>query len=160
MRINSVVLSVGLAAVLWIAGCSPATSTSGSTEGDAIATTLTQLDEEWSKAAVAKDIDRVASFYAPDAVAYPPSQVAATGATEARHVWERYFADPTFSISWKTTRAGGSGDLGFTSGTYEDSYTKFDGITVRETGKYLCIWKKQPDGSWKATHDMWNLDSQ
>src|SRR5215467_12739463 len=63
-------------------------------------------------------------------------------------VWASYFALPSFAISWKTTHAGvsKSGDMGYTSGTYQDSYADADGKTVRETGKYVCVWAKQKDG--------------
>jgi hypothetical protein len=47
---------------------------------DANAKALVKLDDDWSKAAAAKDVDKVASFYADDAIAYPrtnPPQMAA-----------------------------------------------------------------------------------
>ena len=127
---------------------------------DANAKVLARLDDDWSAAAVKKDVDRVASFYADDAIAYPQNAPAAVGKAAAKKVWAAYFADPSFAISWKTTHAQVDGDLGFTSGTYEDSYKGADGKTVKEAGKYLCVWKKQKDGSWKAIHDMWNGDAK
>ena len=129
---------------------------------DAMAKALTRLDDDWSKAAVAKDVDRVASFYAENAIAYPPNEPMAIGRTAAKKVWASYFADPTFSISWKTLHSGvsTSGDLGFTAGTYEDSFKGPDGKLVKEKGKYVCTWRKEKDGTWKAIHDIWNLDSK
>jgi ketosteroid isomerase-like protein len=124
------------------------------------AKTLVKLDDEWSAAAVAKDVERVASFYAEDAVAYPPNQPAAVGREAAKKVWADFLLDPSSTISWKTTRAGVSGDLGYTTGTYKDSFKGPDGKMVEEVGKYVCVWKKQKDGSWKAIHDMWNADSR
>ncbi len=123
---------------------------------------LVKLDEEWSKAAQTRNADLVASFYAEAAVAYPPGEPVAVGRSAAKKVWAAYFSEPTFAISWKTERAevAKSGDLGFTSGTYEDSFKGPDGDLVRETGKFLCIWRKQADGSWKAVHDMWNSDGE
>jgi ketosteroid isomerase-like protein len=53
-----------------------------------------------------------------------------------------------------------SGDLGFTTGTYEDSFKGTDGKMVSEKGKYVCMWKKQKDGTWKAIHDIWNSDAK
>jgi len=132
------------------------------TTDDADAKALTKLDDEWSKAAATKDAERVASFYAEDAVAYPPNEPVAVGRTAAKKVWASYFADKSFSISWKTVYAevAKSGELGFTAGTYEDSFTGPDGKKVTEKGKYLCTWKKQKDGTWKAVHDMWNSDAK
>jgi uncharacterized protein (TIGR02246 family) len=129
---------------------------------DASAKALAKLDDDWSKAAAAKDVDRVASFYAEDAIAYPPNEPVAAGRAAARKVWAAYFADKSFAISWKTTHAevAKSGDLGYTTGTYEDSFKGPDGKQVTETGKYVCIWKKQKDGTWKAIHDTWNSDAK
>ena len=121
---------------------------------------LAKLDDDWSKAAVAKDVERVAWYYDEDAVAYPPNAPAAVGKAAAKKVWEAYFADPTFEISWKTSHAEVAGELGYTSGTYEDSFKGPDGKTVHEKGKYVCVWRKQKDGSWKAIHDIWNPDSK
>ena len=80
----------------------------------------------------------------------------------ATKVWASYFAEPTFSISWKTLHAevAKSGDLGYTAGTYEASYKGPDGKQISEKGKYLCAWELQKDGSWKAIHDMWNTDAR
>jgi ketosteroid isomerase-like protein len=32
------------------------------------------------------------------------------------------------------------------------------GNPVIDNGKYLAVWKKQADGSWKAEADTWNSD--
>ena len=125
---------------------------------DANAKVLAQLDADWSKAAGARDAERVASFYADDAIAYPPGMPLAVGRAAAQRVWASYFVNATFKISWKTDHASVNGDLGFTSGAYEDSYKGADGKLVVETGKYVCVWKKQKEGGWKAVHDIWNTD--
>jgi ketosteroid isomerase-like protein len=129
---------------------------------DPAAKALAKLDDEWSAAAGTRDAAKVASFYADDAIAYPPNAPAAVGRAAAQRVWATYFEEPSFKTSWKTTHAGvaKSGDMGFTSGTYEATWTGPDGKPVTETGKYLCTWQKQPDGSWKAVHDMWNSDTK
>ena len=123
---------------------------------------LIQLDDEWSKTAATKDAERMASYYAEDGVAYPPNEPVAVGRAAAKKVWAAYLALPDVSISWKTVHAdvASSGDLGFTSGTYQLAFTGPDGKKVSETGKYLCNWKKQKDGSWKSVHDMWNADTK
>jgi len=127
---------------------------------DANAKALAKLDDDWSKAAVARDAERVASFYAEDAIAYPPNEPAAVGKAAAKKVWTAYFGDPTFAISWKTEHAEVTGDLGYTTGSYEDSFKGPDGKTVHEKGKYVCVWRKQKDGGWKVIHDIWNADSK
>ena len=127
-----------------------------STEAKALA----KLDDDWSAAAATRDAKRVASFYAEDAIAYPPNEPVAVGKAAAEKVWARYFAEPTYNLSWKTTHAEVSGAFGYTAGTYEDSFKGPDGKMVVGKGKYLCVWRRQSDGKWKAVHDMWNTDSK
>ena len=52
---------------------------------DANAKALVKLDDDWSKAAATKDADRVAAFYADDAIAYPPNEPVAIGRPAARY---------------------------------------------------------------------------
>lgn len=131
-------------------------------EADANAKALAKMDEDWSAAAATRDVERIVSFYAEDATACPPNEPAAVGRAAVKKTWAAYFADPGFTVSWKTTKAevAQSGELGFTSGTYESSMKGPDGKPVKEKGKYICIWKKDKDGKWKAAHDMWNADAK
>ena len=154
LRILSAVM--GAAVLLLLPSCAPTVDT------DAIAKELTRLDDDWSAAAAAKDIDKVASYYAADANVYPNNSPLAVGRDAARKLWAEGLADSTYTISWKTVHAGASrsGDIGFTAGTYEDSFKEPGGTMVNEKGKYLCVWAKQADGTWKAIHDIWNTDSK
>ena len=158
--LKSILTAIVVACTLLLV--SPAPAPTPTVDTDAIAKELMRLDDDWSKAAATKDADKVALYYAADAIAYPPNDVAAVGQPAAKKVWAAGFADSSFSISWKTERAGAakSGDFGFTAGTYEDSFRGSNGTMVNEKGKYLCLWAKQADGTWKAIHDMWNTDSK
>jgi ketosteroid isomerase-like protein len=151
-----------IASVLLVVGFLSSALPAVAGEMDAKAKMLAKLDDDWSKAAVARDVERVASYYAEDAIAYAPDMPIAKGRPAAKKVWAAYFADTTFAISWTTVHAevAASGDIGYTAGTYEDSLTGPDGKRVVEKGKYLCVWKKMKDGTWKATHDMWNGDGR
>lgn len=144
----------GLCSVLCFAQKSPATEMSKE------ARELASLDDQWSAVAGARDVEKVASFYAPDAVVYPPNEVAAVGYANAKAAWAAMLADPSLKLSWKTNRAEVSkgGELGYTAGTYALSVNGPDGKTIHDTGKYLCVWKKGPDGKWLAVDDMWNSD--
>lgn len=121
---------------------------------------LAKLDDDWSKAAAARDADKVASYYAEDGMVYPPNAPVVTGRAAARELWAEALKDPSMSLSWKTLHAEVTGNMGYTSGTYEASFKGPDGQPGTDKGKYLCVWKKQKDGSWKAVHDMWNSDAK
>lgn len=149
------VLMLGLCAVLF-----PGTRSFAS-EMSAEAKALVQMDDEWSASAGKRNVDLLVSFYADDATAYPPGDKAATGAAALKAAWAG-IADPNYSLTWKATHAGvsASGEMGFTSGTFVENTKGADGKTTTSTGKFLCVWKKQKDGSWKAVHDMWNYDGK
>jgi len=123
---------------------------------------LGKLDEAWSDSSVKRDAVLLASFYAEDATVYPPNDVVFVGRAAARKYWAAAFADPTYKLSWKTVSAESSSDgvLGYTAGTYDESYRGADGKTVKNTGKYVCVWKRDKEGKWKASHDIWNQDTK
>jgi ketosteroid isomerase-like protein len=53
-----------------------------------------------------------------------------------------------------------SGDLGYSQGAYTMTFT--DPKTKKvltERGKYVTVFKKQADGSWKAVADIDNEDA-
>ena len=116
---------------------------------------LAAMDDEWSKAANAGDVSRVISYYADDAVIYPPNAPVVSDPAGIKKTWETMLADPKAKLSWTTTNAGVDGKTGFTAGSYQVAGA--DGA-VLEKGKYLCVWQKGKDGKWKAAHDMWNPD--
>jgi len=122
---------------------------------------LVALDDAWSAAAVRKDVPAVVSYYAADACIYPPNDKLACGPEGAKAVWGG-ITDPNYSVSWKTTTAGvaQSGELGYTAGTYEEVIKNKDGTTTTNHGKYVCVWKKDASGHWKAIHDTWNPDTK
>lgn len=159
LRVLSLVLVVAVAAAATVYFSAASARADGI---DAGAKALAKLDDEWARAAAAKDIERIASYYADDAIAYPPNEPAAVGRDAARKVWATMLSVPGFTISWKTTHAGmaTSGDLGFTAGTYEAASQGADGKKVTASGKYVCTWRKGSDGSWKAIHDIWNADAK
>jgi ketosteroid isomerase-like protein len=46
--------------------------------------------------------------------------------------------------------------MGFTWGHYESNSKDAEGKPVKETGRYMTVWKKQSDGSWKVVLDASN----
>jgi len=64
--------------------------------------------------------------------------------------------DSSYKLIWKPlfSKTSRSGDLGYSYGTYEVLTRSTDSIIGK--GTYNTIWKKQPDGSWKALLDTGN----
>src|ERR1700754_4505964 len=120
--------------------------------------TLRNLDAEWSKAAGAKDLEKTVSYSTDDALILPPNIPTIQAKQGARTMWQGMFSVPGFGGGWKATKVEVSGDLGWVTGTYELSETDASGRPMVDKGKYLEVWKKQADGSWKCVADMFNTD--
>jgi ketosteroid isomerase-like protein len=62
---------------------------------------------------------------------------------------------PTATLTWKPTeaRVSSQGDLGYTWGRYEYRDRTAAGKSVVDTGTYVTIWRRGPDGSWKVVLD-------
>jgi uncharacterized protein (TIGR02246 family) len=121
---------------------------------------LRDLDAKWSAAAGAKDIDKTVSYYSEDAVVMPPNAPSAKTRETIRSAWKEMLTTPGAAISWKATKVevAKSGDLACVSGTYEETTTDASGKPVKDHGKYVEVWEKQADGTWKCGADIWNSD--
>lgn len=67
-----------------------------------------------------------------------------------------------YAIKMVTVKAevSDSGDLGYAFGTYEQTAPDKSGALVQSVGKWMSVFKKQPDGSWGAIADTYNVDTQ
>jgi ketosteroid isomerase-like protein len=144
------------AGMVLVAGCNSAPPP---VDTKAAADAVRAADAAWSKAAGAMDVATVVSYYADDATVLPPNSPIVNGKAAAQQAWATILV-PGNSLSWTPTTAvsAASGDIVYTQGTYTASIKGPDGKAVADTGKYLAVWKKQADGSWKAEEDTWNSD--
>ena len=149
------VLAVCIALLTFTLACQPKAP-----DTRAVESTLKELDAQWSKAAAAKDLDKTISYYADDAIVLPPNAPAATTKEAIKGVWKGMITNPGFAGGWTATRVevAGSGDLAYLSGTYDFTLNDAKGKPVKDRGKYVEVWKKQADGSWKTVADIWNSD--
>jgi len=117
--------------------------------------------DPWSDGSIKRYADLVASYYSEEAVVCPPADATvADQAAVRKYLSAGLSVDPSFSASWKVTQAEISkrGDFGFTRGTYVRAYTGPDGKRTVEKGKYVAVWRKDQDGTWKPCQDIWNAD--
>lgn len=102
-----------------------------------------------------RDVDKTLSFYAADASAYYDGFPPIHDLNALRADYKEFLGDPNFAFQAQDTRAGASGDLGYTEGSLTYSYT--DPTTNKAahfSGSYVMVWKRQGDGSWKALEDI------
>jgi|SRR5579871_4422790 len=116
----------------------------------------------WSAEWGAKDLDKIVAHYADDAKVMVPDMPLMSGKDGIRTGFKGLMDDANLSLNFATSSADVSkgGDIAYTQGTYTMTYS--DPKTkkrVSEKGKYVTVYKKQADGSWKAVEDINNPDA-
>jgi uncharacterized protein (TIGR02246 family) len=123
-------------------------------------TVIRELERQAREAAEAKDLDRYVSFYADDAVLFWPGVPMVTGRAAIRTFMQGFLAMPAFSLSFETAKVDVSraGDFAYSYGTNKVTLVDPSGNRFRDSGKYLTVYRKQPDGAWKVVADIGNSD--
>jgi len=121
---------------------------------------IRELERRGREAAEAKDLDRYVSYYADDAVLFWPGAPMVTGRAAIRQFMQVFLSMPASSLSFETSRVEVSraGDLAYSYGTNKVTLVDPNGKRMKDWGKYLTVYRKQPDGTWKVVADMGNTD--
>jgi uncharacterized protein (TIGR02246 family) len=119
------------------------------------------VEAAWVEDIATKDVDKFASYYSDDASVLMPNAPIISGKDNIKAALKPMLADPNFALTFQSTRADASkgGDFVYTVGTYSMTMSNpTDKKPVTDKGKYLTVFKKAADGSWKAVADMMNSD--
>jgi uncharacterized protein (TIGR02246 family) len=100
------------------------------------------------------DADALASLYADDAVLLPPDHEPVRGRAAIGDFW-RQGTDEGLEVT--TLRVEVDGDLGYLVGRYHLPATDEE---PADSGKYVMCLKRQLDGAWKLTADIWNRSGE
>jgi len=148
--------------VLFAVGCSNAPAPPPPDTRAADVQAVKDLEAAWSKDAASRDADKWASYFAEDGSGLYPGGPILNGKAAIKAAMAPYFSDPNFSVTFGSTRAMASkgGDMVYSQGTYTMTMTNpKTKKPMTDKGKYLTVYTKQPDGSWKAVADTFNSDS-
>ena len=118
--------------------------------------------DAWASTYNAGDMEPFLGFLAPDAVwlGVPETRIG----REAIGDWYR----PTFETSTNVYTLYSdeivvSGDWAFDRGRWTNVRTPKSGdqsAELRTSARYLTIWQRQPDGSWKIARNLWLMDRE
>lgn len=135
-------------AALALAACAPPATVNQQSEEAAIRA----IGQEWQRAIVARDVDKIVSFFAPDVVIMTPNAPVTRGLPAARALWTQEVNTPGLAVNWVPTQIDITSPVTATEfGTYN---VTFDGPggRVNDTGSYVTQWRKI-NGQWKMTSD-------
>jgi ketosteroid isomerase-like protein len=150
------VLSACAGLILFASGCGQqAPSDTRATDES----TIRELDVKWASAATAKDLESTVSYYADDASLLPPNTTIQTGKPAIHAAWAGLLGSVD-SIAWQPTKieVSKSSDMAYVIGVYQIASKDAHARPVLDHGKYVEVWKKQSNGSWKTVADIFNTD--
>jgi ketosteroid isomerase-like protein len=115
---------------------------------------LMRLEAEFAKAVAEHGHQAFVTYFAEDGVELDDGG----GITSREAISKQPPWPEGTSLTWTPVKAdmAASGDLGYTYGNYVFKSKNKEGKIVASYGKYMSVWKKQKDGSWKVVVDMGN----
>lgn len=123
---------------------------------------IKDLETAWSGEYASKDLDKIAGHYADDASLMIADMPVMKGKDAIRAGLKDLLSDKNLALSFATSSVDSSksGDLAYSQGTYiMTSTSPKTKKPVTEKGKYVTVYRKQTDGSWKAVADINNADA-
>jgi len=89
-------------------------------------------------------------YYTEDAIVLAPNSDPVIGRD---NIVEFFGLFPDFEMEFNIVELKGAEDLAYVYGLYN---LDFGDDIPGDNGKYIEIWRKQEDGTWKITHDIFN----
>ena len=136
-------------AVLSLLIFSACASTMTSPSNDA-QTYIQSVNPRFISAFNSSDWNTVGSYYADDAVMLMPNADAMRGNAAIRQSFSS-MNGMNAKLTLSTDRVVQSGDIAYETGTYTMSMA-----AGNDRGKYLTVWRRQADGTWKIVADSIN----
>jgi ketosteroid isomerase-like protein len=114
---------------------------------------LFDLEARFAKDVLERGGAGFASWFAEDGVALGNGEAPLTGRVAIAK--SANWSPKVYQLTWTPTDAlmGPSGDMGYTWGHFEGHSKDANGNPVTTSGRYMTIWRKQPDGAWKVVLD-------
>ncbi len=123
---------------------------------DADVAAIHQICDLWDEVLPTRDWDRAATTLSEDFVFYFPEQPPMNGRSAWRQ-WVESFP-PIQHSKINLEEIDGRDDLAFIRAT-QSVTIEADGKPVTNTSRWICILRKQPDGSWLLASESTNFEN-
>ena len=143
-----------VALILVLAGCQQAPPPQAPDTRAADETAIRAAEADMAKAFAALDPAKTASFYTDDIVGMSADSPVIQGRENMQKYFETMMKEKP-ELSWAPVKVevARSGDLAYSWGKGKLSMKGKKGKVTETTAKYVSVWKKQADGSWKIAVD-------
>jgi uncharacterized protein (TIGR02246 family) len=98
----------------------------------------------------------IAALYTEDATLLPPDSNMIKGRGGIEAFWKGGLQMGIKEAVLTTVDVSAAGELAYEIGTFALKVQPEGKEPIGQKGKYVVVWKKAPDGSWKLHVDIWN----
>ena len=126
----------------------------------AVRTAIGEVNAKFVAAVEKGDTAAAVARYDADAMVLPPGGPAWHGTEAITQGFGGMLA--AYTVKDFTLTSGDvvvGGDYATETGSYKMTMVPKKGAAIEDVGKYVVVWKKQADGSWKLYRDIWNTDT-
>lgn len=102
------------------------------------------------------DAEALAALYTEDATALPPDGEMIQGRQAIEALWNGVFQMGMKEVVLTTVDVFGTGDLAYEIGWADLKFQPEGQEPISQKAKYVVVWKKSADGTWKLHVDIWN----
>ena len=109
----------------------------------------------FEEAASNKDAARIGNLYTEDATLLPPGSPMIKGRQNIQQFWISFFDAGASDGKLTTVEVNAMGDVAYEIGAFEANLPG----AGKSHGKYVVIWKRQPDGNIRMAVDIFNTNT-
>ena len=104
------------------------------------------------------DMNGFVQPYAADVWVFPPNAQPFQGPAAAHEYFTRGYTEGTRNLQLVTTGLDRQGSMAYETGTYTADFPTPGqaGAMSRDVGKYVHVWKRDPEGAWRIHFAAWS----
>ena len=122
------------------------------TDRDAIQGQVKALEQAFKD----ESAEGLKAVYSADVISMPPNANANAGPDKVVEFHTAEGGPTLVSFSLNSEEIEGNGDVAYSRGTWTYKGKVNDSTEVNDNGKYLVIFRKQADNSWRLSRETWN----
>ncbi len=116
-------------------------------------------NRQFEEALARGDAAGCAAVYSDDAKILPPDSPELTGKQAAQSLWQGIIDMGVKGVSLQTLELEEMGDQAVERGAATIDIQGEGGQTIQASAKFIVLWRRQADGSWKWHWDCFNFDA-
>jgi len=125
---------------------------------DLLRTSIEAQNAKYVAAFNSQEAEKVALLHTENAIVMPPNHPAVKGREDIQSLIEADIEGGIRDLSLTTLSMVAADGVVSEVGKYSLNIQLEAGESIPDSGKYVVVWKRQPDGAWLLDVDIWNSD--